>query len=429
VLRPTLVLSFVLAVAFAAHLPAQSLPRVQSSVEGFSAARLSRLTAYLQAEVDSGRTAGVVAMIVRNGRVVYEQAVGMADREARRAMTPRTLFRIASQTKAVTSVAAMMLVEEGKLGLNDPVSRYIPAYSRTTVATVVDSAGMKIARVVPARRQITIRDLLTHLTGVSYGTDSLVRERYAAAELGPNAGAGWYFTDKREPVCVSMERLATLPFVAQPGERWVYGYSSDILGCVVERASGLAFDKFVRTRITEPLGMADTRFCVPAADRERLAAVYSLGPKGLERAPEGPRGQGDYVDGPCASFSGGAGLVSTAGDYIRFLTMLAAGGALGGTSILSPTTVSLMTHDHVGDLYGGPESGFGLGFEVFADPPRAGRYGSPGAYGWGGAYFTSYWVDPQQKLAVVMMTQLAPATGSLLQDRFRALVYQAIVKD
>ena len=419
----------VASVAFASSVAAQSLPHVQPDAAGFSATRLARLTTYLRGAVDSGRTAGVVAMIVQDGRVVYEQAIGMADREARRPMTPTTLFRIASQSKALTSVAAMILVEEGRLGLNDPVSRYVPAFARTTVATLTDSGGMKVARIVPARRQITIRDLLTHTSGLSYGTDSLVRDRYAAAQLGPNAGAGWYFADKREPICTSMERLAGLPFVSQPGERWVYGYSTDLLGCVIERASGMSLADFIRTRITEPLGMRDTRFCVAPAERDRLAAVYALGPEGLERAPNGPKGQGDYVDGPCASFSGGAGLISTAGDYARFLVTMAGGGALGNTRLLAPTTVELMTHDHVGDLYRGQEAGFGLGFEVYADPPRAGQFGSPGAYGWGGAYHTTYWVDPKRKLVAVMMTQLLPATGSVLVDRFRALVYQAIVKD
>ena len=410
-------------------LSAQALPKVQPESQGFSSERLGRLTNYLKGAVDSARTAGVVALIVHDGRVVYEHAVGMADREARRPMTPATLFRIASQSKAVTSVALMMLVEEGRVGLTDPVSRYIPEFARTTVATVTDSGGTRAVRNVPARRQITIRDLLTHTSGVSYGTDSIVASQYAAAELGPNAGGGWYFTDKKDPICTYMSRLPALPFVAQPGERWVYGYSTDILGCVIERVSGMSLADFVAKRITTPLGMRDTRFCVPASERDRLAVVYALSASGLSRAQEGPRGQGSYVDGPCAAFSGGAGLVSTAGDYARFLTMMLGGGALNGTRLLSPTTVELMTHDHVGDLYGGPESGFGLGFEVFMDPPRAGRYGGSGSYGWGGAYHTSYWIDPQSKIVGVLMTQLLPATGSVLQDRFRTLVYQAVVRD
>lgn len=401
-------------------LQSQSLPKVPPESEGFSTERLGRLTRYLQTTVDSGRAAGIVATIVRNGHVVYERAVGMADREARRPMAPTTLFRIASQSKAIASVAAMILVEEGRIGLGDPVSRYIPTFQSTTVATP--------SGIVPAKRQITIRDLLTHTSGMSYGTDSIVADKYASAGLGPNAGFGWYFADKPESICTYMTKLGTLPFVAQPGERWVYGYNTDVLGCIIERVSGMSLAELVRTRVTEPLGMRDTKFCVPPAERDRLATVYALSASGLTRAADGPRGQGDYVGGPCAAFSGGAGLISTAGDYARFLTMMVNGGTLNGTRILSPTTVELMTHDQVGDLYGGPESGFGLGFEIFMDPWRAGRYGSPGNYGWGGAYHTNYWADPERKVVGVVMTQLLPATGSVLPDRFRTLVYQAIVK-
>lgn len=406
---------------------AQARPRARPATEGFAPDRLARLTRYLQQSVDSGAAPGAVAMIARHGRIVYEQAVGMADREAARPMTPATLFRIASQSKAVTSVAAMVLMEEGRLGLDDPVGRYIPAFGATTVLTTADSSGVRVRRVERARRAITVRDLLTQTAGISYGTDSLVRERYAAEGLGPAAGYGWYFADKREPICASAERLASLPFVAQPGERWVYGYATDVLGCVVERAAGTSLGEFIRDRITGPLGMRDTRFCVPAAERGRLAAVYALEAGRLVRAGDGPRGQGDYVQGPCVSQSGGAGLVSTVGDYTRFLVMLANGGAVGGTRILSPASVALMSRDQVGALYGRPGLGFGLGFEVVTDPGRAGRLGERGQYGWGGAYHTMYWVDPANDLVAVLMTQILPASGSILHDRFRALVYQALV--
>jgi CubicO group peptidase (beta-lactamase class C family) len=412
---------------FTGRASAQSLSRARPETEGFAVDRLARMSRYLQGAVDSARTAGAVALIVRHGHIVYEEAFGMADREASRRMTTNAVFRIASQSKAITSVAAMMLVEEGRLGLKDPVSRYIPSFASTTVATVSDSGGTRTRRIVPARRQVTIRDLLTHTSGMSYGTDSLVRDLYADEELGPRAGFGWYFADKREPICASAERLGKLPFVAQPGERWVYGYSTDVLGCVVERASNMPFGDFVRTRITAPLGMTDTRFCLPGAQRERLTAVYALSAQGLARAREGPLGQGDYVEAPCVSQSGGAGLLSTAEDYARFLTMMANGGTLGGVRLLSPATVALMTRDHVGSLYTVPGMGFGLGFEVLLDPGRAGRLGEPGQFGWGGAYHTVYWVDPSLDLVAVFMTQLLPATGSLLQDRFRVLVYQALV--
>src|SRR5438309_580524 len=218
-------------------------------------------------------------------------------------MTTDALFRIASQTKALTTVAILSLVEEGALAMGDPVSRHIPAFAHTTVATKSDTGLVT----KPAMRPITIRDLLTHTAGISYGTDGLVASLYAAKGLGPAAGWGWYTADKDEPICSTIERLGTLPFVAQPGERWVYGYNTDILGCVAERVSGMPLDQLIRTRITAPLGMADTHFYLPPEQRDRLAAVYVASGDTIVRAPNGPRGQGDYVDGPRRSFSGGAG--------------------------------------------------------------------------------------------------------------------------
>ena len=208
---------------------------------------------------------------------------------------------------------------------------------------------MPASTIVPAKRPITIRDLLTHTAGISYGTEPLVASLYEAKGLGPAAGNGWYTADKNEPICETMERLGTLPFVAQPGEAFVYGYNTDILGCVVEKASGMPLDEFVRTRITGPLGLKDTRFFLPPAQRERLAAVYASGADGtIVRAPEGSKGQGHYVDGPRKSFAGGAGLLSTARDYARFLEMIRSGGALDGVRILAPRTVELMTTNQSG---------------------------------------------------------------------------------
>jgi CubicO group peptidase (beta-lactamase class C family) len=205
--------------------------------------------------------------------------------------------------------------------------------------------------IVAAKRPINIRDLLTHTAGISYGTDASVSAQYEAKGLGPAAGYGWYTADKDEPICVTMERLGTLPFVAQPGEAWVYGYNTDILGCIVEKASGRPLDEFVRTRITGPLGMKDTQFFLPADQRARLAAVYTHGNDGtIKRAPDGPRGQGTYVDGPRKSFAGGAGLLSTARDYARFLEMTRKGGILDGVRILSPRSVALMTTNQSGAL-------------------------------------------------------------------------------
>ena len=217
---------------------------------------------------------------------------------------------------------------------------FIPTFAKTTVAVKTD-AGVTI---VPAKRPITIRDLLTHTAGISYGTEPLVAALYEAKGLGPAAGNGWYTADKEEPICETMARLGTLPFVSQPGEAFVYGYNTDILGCVVEKASGMPLDEFIRTRITGPLGLKDTRFFLPAGERDRLAAVYASGPDGrIVRAPEGSKGQGSYVDGPRKSFAGGAGLTSTAHDYAHFLETIRNGGVTGTVRILSPRAVDLMT--------------------------------------------------------------------------------------
>jgi CubicO group peptidase (beta-lactamase class C family) len=379
--------------------------------------RLARIDRLFQQYVDENRIAGAVAQVLQDGRPVYERAFGWSDKEAGRRMATDTIFRIASQTKAFTSVAILSLMEEGKIGLNDPAGRFIPGFAKTTVA----ASGAA----VPAKRAITIRDLLTHTAGISYGTEASVSSQYEQKGLGPAAGFGWYTADKSEPICESMERLATLPFVAQPGEAWVYGYNTDILGCIAERASGVPLDQLIRTRITGPLGLKDTQFFLPAAQRDRLAAVYASDPDGkITRAPDGARGQGHYVDGPRRSFAGGAGLLSTARDYARFLEMIRNGGALDGVRILSARTVDLMTTNQVGTLHSSTGLGFGLGFET-TDRYGANGLDAVGAFGWGGAYGSVYRVDPKDKLVLVLMIQLIP-NRSDIRDRFPTLVYQAL---
>ncbi len=396
--------------------------RTASAQRVFAPDRLERIDRFFQQSVDSGRIAGAVALVLQDGKVVYERSVGWADREAGRHMTTDAIFRIASQTKAITSVAAMILIEEGKLALNDPVSRYIPTFERTTVANRADT-GRTTA---PARRAITIFDLLTHTAGISYGTDAFVAAQYRAAGLGAAAGYGWYTADKDEPICTTMERLGTLPFVAQPGASWIYGYNTDILGCVVERASGMSLDEFVRRRITEPLGMKDTYYFIPPEKRTRLAVVYASDSSGRAvRAPEGARGQGHYVDGPRRSYAGGAGMVSTAADYARFLQMLLDGGVYGGTRILSPRSVELMTTNQVGTLYNANGQGFGLGFAT-VDRLGADGFSSVGTFFWAGAYASTYKVDPEQKLVLVLMLQLVPNRTDVAA-KWPTLVYQALV--
>jgi CubicO group peptidase (beta-lactamase class C family) len=311
----------------------------------------------------------------------------------------------------------MLLVEEGRLLLTDPVSKFIPAFENTMVR------GVDGAEPAPARRRITIRDLLTHTSGVSYGTHPSLEPRYKAAGF-----TAWYFADRAEPIGHWIEKLATLPIESQPGEKYVYGYSTDILGYVIEKVSAMPLDRFLATRVFEPLKMADTHFFLPAEKESRLATVYSrTATTPLTRAPDGHPGQGHYVRGPRAAFSGGAGLLSTANDYARFLQMLLNGGTLDGVRLLSPKTVELMTADHIASLYPTPGRGFGLGFETVDDLGRSGRYGSEGEFGWGGAYFSSYWVDPKEQVVVVFLSQLLPSGGNDLQEKLRVLVNQAII--
>jgi CubicO group peptidase (beta-lactamase class C family) len=416
----TLVLALSLAAAHAAY--GQALPTAPPEALGLSAPRLARLTETLKRYVDENKVAGTVTLVLRDGRVAYFETAGLADREAKRPMQKDAIFRIASMSKAVTSVAAMILLEEGKLLLNDPVSKFIPAFRSTTVAVPppANAAPGSPVAVVPARRQVTIRDLLTHTSGVSYGAGA-TRALYKEAGFDE-----WYFADKSEPIGTWIEKLATLPFDAQPGESYVYGFNTDILGYVVEKASGAPLDQFFATRIFEPLKMVDTAFFLPSEKRDRLATVYSNNGGVLERAQDKGRYQGAYVDGPRVCFSGGAGLLSTATDYARFMQMLLNGGELDGARILSPSTVALMTSSHTGTLYQEGRFGFGLGFEITEHVGRSGRPGSVGEFGWGGAYFTKYWADPQEKLVVVFMSQLLPSGGLDLQDKVRALVYQSI---
>jgi CubicO group peptidase (beta-lactamase class C family) len=387
---------------------------------GFSTERLARVDALLDGYVNDGRIGGIVALVLRDGKPAYERAVGWRDKEAGQKMTMDTIFRIASQSKALTSVAILQLMEEGKLAVNDKAGKWIPSFEKTTVLMPGDNSTQ------PAKRAITIRDLLTHTAGISYGQPPAFAARYEPKGLGPAAGFGWYFADKQEPICTSMEVLGTLPFAAQPGEQYVYGYNTDVLGCIVEKASGTTLDEFFRARITGPLAMTDTAFYLPADKAGRLAVVYGSGPDGkLVKAPDGARGQGHYVEGPRQSFSGGAGLVSTARDYATFLEALRRGGALGKARILSPHAVQLMTSNQIGDLKSPRGLGFGFGFETHD------KYGvlgmeSVGSWGWGGAYGTWYRVDPEERLTIVLMLQMMP-NDTDVREKFSNAIYQALI--
>ena len=409
-----------LACLIATAAPAAELERGKPADVGMSAERLERLTAALQGYVDDGALAGSVTLVARRGQIVYFETFGNRDREAGSPMREDSIFRIASQSKAIISVAAMTLVEEGKLLLTDPVGKYLPEFLETTVAVGRDGGGYDV---VKAARPITVRDLLTHTSGYGYG-NGIGEDRWAAA-----GQQGYYFADKNETIRDSVRRIAGLPAHAQPGERWIYGYNTDILGALVEVVAGKPLDQVLRERVFEPLDMRDTEFYLSPNKRDRLTAVYSRQGDELVRAPTPGNavGQGAYVEGPRKNFSGGAGLLSTATDYARFLQMLLNGGELDGRRVLGRKTVELMTVSHLGSIAYNPGQGFGLGFFVVEDVGARGWPGSTGEFGWGGAYHTTYWVDPSEELVVVHLTQVVPAGNVDDQAKVRALVYQAII--
>jgi CubicO group peptidase (beta-lactamase class C family) len=375
--------------------------------------------------VDRREAGGIVTLIAREGKVVDLHASGFQDVESRTPMKTDTIFRIASMTKPITSVAVMMLVEEGKLFLTDPVSKFIPAFKGQQV--------IEGGTTVPARRDISIRDLLSHRSGLSYGF----------LNGGPvgNAYRKDGVTDGLTTTSMTLEeginKLAAQPLLAQPGSAWNYSLSVDVLGRVVEVVSGTSLDVFFRDRIFKPLGLVDTAFDVTDARLTRMATVYTSDGAGGIRPMKDPESFGNTHMSPVASykapkryFSGGAGLTSTARDYWRFAQMLLNGGVLDGTRLLSPKTIELMTSSHTADLPQGGLVGaganFGLGFRVVIDVAATETYGSPGMYGWSGIYGTVFWVDPKEQLAAIMLVQRYP--GSRVAAGFQPLVYQALTR-
>ncbi|MBX7123649.1 MAG: beta-lactamase family protein [Opitutaceae bacterium] len=394
-----------------------------ASALGFDESRLHRLDAVIDETIAQKKLAGGVIYIARDGQIAQLKAYGMQDIEKRKPMPVDAIFRIASMSKAVTSVAAMILYEEGKFMLHDPISRFIPGFKNSVVAVPAPEEGSARGRkfvTVPAKRGIQIRDLLTHTAGLTYGTG-------LAADLYKEAGlSGWYFANKNETIGEAVDRLAKLPLHGQPGESWQYGYSSDVLGRLVEVASGMPLDRFVKERITDPLRMTDTCFFLPVEKADRLAPVYGMkdGVLSVQETSE----TSDYIHGPRKCFSGGAGLLSTISDYGRFLQMLLNGGELDGARILGPKTVELMHANHTGKKYERDTSAFGLGFWVNDDLGYYGELGTEGSYGWGSAYFPQYLIDPKERMIAIFMTQLMPAGGLDLNQKFKVLTYQALIR-
>ena len=416
-----LIAIFIISVLLSSTIAAADLSRSSPEELGMSSERLGWLDTVLNSYVEENLIAGQVLLVLRKGRIAHSLANGMRDIEATDPMKEDTIFRIASQTKALVSTGIMILHERGQLDISHPLSRYIPEWENVQVAVPNENGSYNLE---PVERSITLRHLLTHTAGMSYGTGPASRE-WEEADF-----QGWYFANKTETIGESIARMASLPLDAHPGTAWIYGYNTDILGAVIEKASGMDLNNFLQQEIFAPLEMRDSHFYLPENKRDRLAVVYQPKPGGgIQAIPatDGMRSQGLYIDGPRISYSGGAGLLSTANDYARFLQMTLNGGELDGERILSRKTIELMTTNHLGDLPFRSGQGFGLGFSIVTDLGERGTLGSVGEYGWGGAYHSTYWVDPLEELVVVYLTQIIPATGLDDYAKLRSGVYQAII--
>jgi CubicO group peptidase (beta-lactamase class C family) len=388
-----------------------------------STERLNRIDRVLQQAIDSGWIGGAVGFIARDGKVVYNKAFGINDPETKSRMTTDVIFRIASQSKAITSVAVMMLFEEGKFLLDDPISKYIPEFAKPVVLDKYNEKDTTFTT-VPAKREITIRDLLTHTSGIDY---AIIGSPTMTA-IYKKAGLPVGFESRRLILGDAIKKLAKLPLVHQPGERFTYGLNSDVLGYLVEVLSGMTFDQFLKERLFLPLGMNDTYFYIPKEKQGRIASVYTENAdhhiiKWTTQTFPSVNVNYPLVEG--TYYSGGAGLSSTIKDYAIFLQMLLNGGVYNGKRILARRTVELMTMNQIGELSLGANK-FGLGFEVTSKAGEAKLGVTAGSFSWGGFFGTTYWADPQEHLVCLCFVQQWPLTHGELGEKFRALVYQAL---
>jgi CubicO group peptidase (beta-lactamase class C family) len=406
-----------------------TLPLVSPEQVGLSAARLARVSSWMRGWVDSGRLPGMTVCVMRKGELAFAETYGKADVERGKPQRPDTIFRIYSMTKPLTSTAIMMLYEEGRFQLDDPISKFIPAFANQRVFTGGSRGKMDL---VPAERDVTFRDLLTHTSGLTYG----MMEANAVDALYRQKEGGVDFQTSTATLKEVVERAASFPLIAQPGKAWNYSISTDVLGYLVEVISGQPFEKFLLEKVIKPLGMVDTDFHVPKEKHDRLAANYGVGPGGKLNLIDDPA-KSRYL-APRTVNSGGGGLVSTAADYLRFTKFMLNKGELDGVRLLGRKTVELMTSNHLkGDMgdMGAPKFsestylgiGFGLGFSVMLDPAKAQILGSPGEYAWGGAASTAFWCDPAEDMAVVLLTQLMPSSTYPIRRELRVLTYQAVV--
>ncbi|MDR3466139.1 MAG: serine hydrolase [Xanthobacteraceae bacterium] len=407
---------------------AQSLPSAAPETVGLSGERLARIAKVFGAEVDQGRLPGAVVAVARRGKLVYFEALGYQDKPAGKAMQKDSIFRVYSMTKPWTSVAAMMLVEDGRIQLPDPISKFLPAFKgqSVSVATANGATGQTTYDLVPAAREPTVQDLLRHTSGIAYDfvtRNAPVKDAYEKSDL---KAVGVEIRDKLTAADF-VERLARAPLASQPGTQWEYSLSTALLGRVVEAVSGKPLSKFLEERLFAPLGMTESGFLVPGDKAGRIA--QPLLPHAFTMFDPTV---------PPANDLGGEGGMSTAMDYLRFCQMLLDGGKFGDARVLSRSTLALMTSDHLGArpsspvgpgelLLGVPGYTFGLGFMVRTGAGIAGVPGSPGEYMWGGAGGTFFWVDPKEELAVVLMSQ-APFASRVVHRRLvKQLVYAAII--
>ena len=394
---------------------------------GLSTPRLTRILPWMRRWVDSGRLPGLLVAVVRDDRLAWLGTHGFRDVEARRPVEPDTLYRMYSMTKPITTAAALMLYEEGCFQLDDPIARYIPAFSGTRVFAGSDADSFETE---PLARPITVHDLMTHTSGLTYSFqgDHPVDELYRRHGVEFNANLA--------PLADLVEAAAAQPLVFQPGTRWRYGVSTDVLGRLVEVWSGRPLDAFLAERVFAPLGMADTGFHAPEGGGGRLASNYTRSEEG-GLALVDPAARSRFLT-PATTLSGGGGLVSTAPDYLRFARLLRGRGALGEVRLLGRKTVEHMTTNQLpGDLadMGQPTFsetpftgvGFGLGVSVMLDPAKARIVGSPGEYAWGGMASTAFWVDPVEDLIVLLLTQLSPSSTYPIRRELRVLTYQALL--
>ncbi len=405
----------------------KSLPLTPATPEsvGMSSERLARIDAMLQKKIDQGVIPGVVALVARNGKIVYHKAFGLSDTPAGKKMATDDIFRIASQTKAITATAVMMLWEEGKFNLDDPISKYIPEFKNPRVLKNFSYSDTSFTT-VPAVREITIRHLLTHTSGIGYGAiDGDERFRLIFGKAGITDA----FSTQNVVISDNVKKLASMPLHHQPGEGYTYGEGLDVLGYFIEIMSGEKFDRYLREHLFDPLGMDDTWFYLPREKAGRLVKVQIPDDQGswkpFEAAsffdPEYP------IKGARSFFSGGAGLSSTAKDYATFLQMYLNGGELNGVRILSRTTVETIMANHVGDLWQGPDRYYGLAFGVLTKSGKdKGGKGGEGLFDWGGYFNTQYFGDPEEKTIGILMKQTQGASGDDTEMMFRLLIGQAI---